>query len=215
MRERLLVLLAYGVAVSLLIVSGAGCVSCITYPGPQPALRYGMTEHEIRSHITPYCPSVQKALRDILGEPPYQPSRDGFDSIRDWVAYSIEYMCDHERWGEDYWQTPAETLLYSTGDCEDFAILLCSLLRAYGLTAEQVYVVIGVNGEDEPYGHAFLIESWYDAGDWRRIEPQTPARIGPGPRRFHLIDAELDKYEIIIAFNDLYYYAESYPWDEY
>jgi predicted transglutaminase-like cysteine proteinase len=70
-------------------------------------------------------------------------------------AFLIDCMSDEERRSEDYWQTPEETLSYSTGDCEDFAILLCFLLRAYGIDAEQVYVALGVDNEEQ--GHAFLL----------------------------------------------------------
>lgn len=63
--------------------------------------------------------------------------RDGFDDIRNWVAINIDYMSDEERWGVSmYWQTPEETLSLRTGDCKDFAIILASLFRAYGVDAE-------------------------------------------------------------------------------
>jgi len=125
-------------------------------------------------------------------------------------------MDDDERWGEDYWQTSEETLSYYTGDCEDFSVLLCSLLRAYGIGAEQVYVALGVDDDDN--GHAFLIEDWYLDGEWRRIESQWNAQ--PSSWRLWLglptanPDSGLDEYEITAAFNDLYYYDESFPWDE-
>jgi hypothetical protein len=154
-------------------------------------------------------------LQGILGDPPYEPSQVGFDDIRDWVATNIDYMPDEKRWGEDYWQTPEETLSHSSGDCEDFSVLLCSLLRAYGIDAERVYVVLGIDNEE--YGHAFLIENWYHDGEWRRIESQALAQLSAwhswfGPPKAHP-DSELYEYEITTAFNDLYYYDESFPWD--
>jgi hypothetical protein len=160
----------------------------------------------------PECTSVNEALRDILGDPPYVPSQAGFDDIRDWVATNIHYMSDEERWGRDYWQTPEETLLYRTGDCEDFSILLCSLLRAYGIDAEQVYVALGVDGEED--GHAFLIEDWNHDGEWQRIEPQAPAQFSSRHTWFGLSnsDSRLDEYKITAAFNDQYCYDESFPW---
>jgi len=211
MKGRLLILLTCGAALGLLMVSGAGCVSCVIYREGPTTVRFDMTEYEIKSYITPECPWVEEALRDILGDPPYETSKHGFDDIRDWVFYDIDYMCDEERWGQDYWQTPEETLFYRTGDCEDFSTLLCSLLIAYGIDAEQVCVVIGADDEE---GHAFLMEDWYRDGEWRRIEPQAPARVLPGPGKSHPVDAELDEYEIILAFNDLYCHDESFPWDE-
>jgi len=162
-----------------------------------------MTESQFKSYVTPQCPWVEGTLLGIFGDPPYEPSQDGFDDIRDWIAINIDYMSDEERWGEDYWQTPKETLFYNTGDCEDFSVLLCSLLRAYGIDAERVYVALGFDNEEN--GHVFLVEDWYHDGEWRRIESQAPAQYP---------DFKLDEYEINTAFNDLYYYDEAFPWDE-
>jgi hypothetical protein len=207
LKKHLLIPLAYGATLGLLIMSGLSCFSCVFYIESPTGYGLPTTESEFKSYITPENPWVQGTLQGILGDPPYQPSQIGFDDIRDWVADNIDYKSDESRWGEDYWQIPEETLSYGTGDCEDFATLLCSLLRAYGIDTERVYVALGVNGEE--YGHAFLIEDWYHDGVWRRIESQAPASW---PRKTHP-DSELDEYEITTAFNDLYYYDESFPWD--
>lgn len=213
MKKRFLIPLACGAALGLLIMSGLSCISCIIYQASSIAHELPMTESEFKSYITPECQSVKEALQDILGDPPYELSQVSFDNIRDWVAINIDYMSDEERWGEDYWQTPEETLSYCTGDCEDFSTLLCSFLRAYGIDAEQVYVALGVDGEED--GHAFLIEDWNNDGEWQRIESQAPAQLSSWHTWFGLPnpDSKLDEYEITAAFNDLYYYDESFPWD--
>ena len=213
MKKRFLILFACGAVLSLLIVSGLSCVGYIIHPASFIADWLPATEPEFKSYITPECPSVKEALQDILGDPPYEPSQAGFDDIRDWVATNTVYMSDEERWGRDYWQTPEQTLSYRTGDCDDFSILLCSLLRAYGIAAEQVYVVLGVNGGQD--GHAFLIEDWYHNGEWRRIEPQAPAHFSSWHSWFGISnpDSRLAEYEITTAFNDLYFYDKSFPWD--
>jgi len=218
MKKRFLTLLACGAALGLLIVSGVSCISCIFYPeNPTTGHELPTTGSEFQSYITPECPWVVGTLQGILGDPPYEPSQVGFDEIRDWVATNIDYKSDEERWGEDYWQTPEETLSYYTGDCEDFSVLLCSLLRAYGIDAERVYVALGVDGDDEEPGHAFLIENWYQDGEWRRIESQAPVQLSFWHLWFGLPtanpDSGLDEYEITAAFNDLYYYDEFFPWD--
>ena len=215
MKKRFLTLFACGAALGLFIVSGLSCFSCIIYPESPIGNWLPATESEFESYITPECSWVEGTLQGILGDPPYEPSQAGFDDIRDWVADNIEYKSDEERWGEDYWQTPEETLSYSTGDCEDFSILLCSLLRAYGIDVERVYVILGVNGEED--GHAFLIEDWSNDGEWRRIESQASDQLSSWHSWFGLpnLDSRLDEYEITAAFNDLYYYDESFPWDEY
>jgi transglutaminase-like putative cysteine protease len=208
MKKRFLIRLALGAALGLLIVSGLSCFNCVFYTESPIGHRLPTTESEFEAYITPECPWVKGTLQGILGDPPYEPTQAGFDDIRDWVANNIDYKSDEDRWGEDYWQTPEETLYYNTGDCEDFSTLLCSLLRAYGIDAEQVYVALGIDAEE--YGHAFLIEDWYHDGEWWRIESQAPASRPPKAHP----DPELYEYEITAAFNDLYYYDESFPWDE-
>jgi predicted transglutaminase-like cysteine proteinase len=208
MRKRLLILLVSGIILGLLAVSGSSCINYIVRPESSAGSWLPATESEFRSFITPECTSVNEALHDILGDPPYELSQVGFDDIRDWVATNIDYVSDEKRWGKDYWQTPEETLSYRTGDCEDFSILLCSLLRTYGIDAERVYVALGVvNGKD---GHAFLLEDWYCDDEWRRVESQSPAQLSSWNSWFGLptLDSRLNEYEITAAFNDLRYYDD-------
>jgi predicted transglutaminase-like cysteine proteinase len=213
MKKCCVVLFICGVTLGLLIVPGLGCIAYYENPTTTP---FGMTESEIKAYIAPNCTLVQDCLQDILGDPPYELTKAGFDAIRDWVAANIEYKSDEEQWGvEEYWQTPEETLSLCTGDCEDFAILLCTLLRAYGIGEEQIYVAVGV--DNKGYGHAFLTEDWYLDGEWRAIEPQAEAEpFSPGQRfkDFNLADFLLLRhYDIIAAFNDARYYDESFPWE--
>lgn len=211
-RKGFSILLLCGAALTLLLVSG---LSCVTYQSPT-GTPFDMTESEIKAYITPNCTLVRDCLQGILGDPPYEPTKADFDAIRDWVAVNIDYVSDEEQWGvEEYWQTPEETLSLQTGDCEDFAILLCTLLRAFGIDDEHIYIAIGV--DNDGYGHAFLIEDWYLDGEWRAIEPQVeaePSRPGRRFKDFNLADFLLLRhYEIIAAFNDFLYYDESFPWD--
>jgi len=214
MKKRFLIIFVSGVALGLLMVLG---LSCVAYDGSPTTTPFDMTESELKAYITPNSTLVLDCLQDIVGDPPYEPTKAGFDAIRDWVAVNIDYVSDEEQWGVlEYWQTPEETLSLHTGDCEDFAILLCTLLRAYGIGAEQIYVAVGI--DNEGYGHAFLIENWYLDGEWRAIEPQVGTQTFPPGRRFKdysLVDFKLLRdYEIILGFNDSYYYDESFPWDE-
>jgi len=52
------------------------------------------------------------------------------NKIMDYVYETIKYQPD---WGLDYYQSPEETLKKGTGDCDDKAILYCSLARQVGL----------------------------------------------------------------------------------
>jgi len=208
MNKRFLITLACGIMLGLLMISSSGCINYIVRPESSIESWLPATESEFKSYVTPECPMVKEALRDILGTAPYELSKVGFDDIRDWVATNLDYMSDEKRWGRDYWQTPEETLTYGTGDCEDLAILLCSLLRTYGIDAERVYVALGV--DDGKDGHAFVLEDWYCDGEWRRVESQSPAQLSASDSWFGLPtpDSRLNEYEITAAFNDLCYYDD-------
>lgn len=119
------------------------------------------------------------------------------ESILEWVSDNITYKDDKDTWGiSDYWQTPEETMLLRTGDCEDFTILAMALLNSIGIYSELVLcdVADGMNGkewEDEPDreigGHAMLwiFESneqlSYTLKDWKHnmgyYEPQTGRKV--------------------------------------
>jgi hypothetical protein len=62
---------------------------------------------------------------------------DAFDWVRDHIVYTDD--------PNDYWQSAGETLSWRTGDCEDYAILLASMIQDMGGNAR-------VNVID---GHAF------------------------------------------------------------
>jgi hypothetical protein len=214
-RKRLLIILAFVALLGSVIMSGLSCVSHPVYPASPVDDWLPATESEFKSYIAPESRVVEETLQSIVGDPPYTLSQPGFDAIRNWVADNIAYESDEVRWGKDYWQTPEETLSSKTGDCEDFSILLCSLLRAFGIEAHQVYVAVGVDGGDD--GHAFIMENWYRDGEWRRIESQAPAQLPSYLRLFfsesHL-DSRLDKYEITVVFNDVYCQDGPITWDE-
>jgi hypothetical protein len=103
-----------------------------------------------QTYITPFNPTVLAKL-DELTNKEYTNEKFGknFDRVYYYVS-SIIYTYDKAKWGvEDYWQTAEQTINDGTGDCEDHAILLQSLLEAllyktYGyIPNETVYMVCG------------------------------------------------------------------------
>lgn len=88
-------------------------------------------------------------------------------ALRDWVGNNIEYKYDSEVYGKEHWQLPKETIQRRTGDCEDYAILLCSLLRADGWDSNSVYVILGEKSNSY-HGWVKIIWNGIEYG----IEPQ-------------------------------------------
>lgn len=104
----------------------------------------------------------------------------------DWVAYHMQWVADPYPPG-DVWTSSDQQYAEitpgapgsGTGDCEDFSILLCALLRFHtqgGIPAERVWVqagIIVVPEEDKPpvFGHAYIVYKTEKRGIFY-IEPQ-------------------------------------------
>lgn len=144
-------------------------------------------------YITPNDPLVLQTLTNIT----MNPLIPDWIEIRDWVANNIEYTADSEAHAvKEYWQFPNETLTLRTGDCEDFSILLCSLLRANGWNENEVYVVIGA--KDELY-HGW-VKLNIDAIGWQSLEP------GAGALNTLVGDfLSLSGFKAMYIFNDIYF----------
>jgi len=127
-------------------------------------------------------------------------------AIRDWVGTNIKYEYDQTQFNTiDYWQFPLETIKSRKGDCEDSAILLCSLLRSEGWKPEDVFVVVG---EVEGVGHAWVTAKIND-------NPIYPIWINMEPTSGGLIISQL--LDFTSGFNELigkttraYYFNDVY-----
>ncbi|MBA7468414.1 hypothetical protein ES707_03664 [subsurface metagenome] len=123
------------------------------------SVRYG-DWHDLREFVQP-------DNHDILAV--YSQSGPDPWGLYNFVCQNVQYVADI---GE-FWKSPSEVLASGTGDCEDSANLLTSLLRCGGLNA---YTALG---EYQGYGHAwtvqngFIYESTY-----------TSARLVPDPEDY-------------------------------
>jgi transglutaminase-like putative cysteine protease len=121
----------------------------------------------VKLFVTPREPSLV-ALKDEVLKDTAVKLKDWI-ALRNWVGNNIEYRHDEDVYGvREYWQFGEETVGLRTGDCEDFSILLVSLLRAAGYSADDVYVVIGKNAEGY---HAWVKVNLETLG-WYDLEPQ-------------------------------------------
>ena len=100
-----------------------------------------------------------------------------FEYIRKEIEYVTEgnpkkwrYPKSYLSFKFDFWQLPKETIEWRKGDCEDVSILLCAMMRAAGVPASDVKVVVGtVQGM---FGHAWIE---FKKGDtWYALESTCP-----------------------------------------
>lgn len=177
--------------------------------------RYGNQGLDVREFVLPGGLMVSQALEGIwVGE-------DGLESLTwrcwDWVCRAIEYpplpYPDYHReeaflrgvslpWlgfmrikrstKYEFWQFPFETIDHGLGDCEDTAILLCSLLRN-PLSPDEVQVAVGTYAG---YGHGWV--SLVKDGE-RYVLETTLDRAPPGGPYQVL---ELHPYRPLLYFND-------------
>jgi predicted transglutaminase-like cysteine proteinase len=142
-------------------------------PANAPASRQPATIAQMERLVTPGDPLVKQGVQEALAP---TPGYSEFESIKRWAISHCAYKTDADNYGvPDYWATPAESITRGCGDCEDFAILLCSLLRAYGVPADEVYAAVGYTPEGE--AHAWLVEKYY-TGIWRKLDTQSASSYG-------------------------------------
>jgi len=101
--------------------------------------------------LTPLAKEVQKIVSAVSGETLEAVGPRLFE-----VNLGVRYVLDREVHGvEEFFQYPFETLALKTGDCEDQAYLLASMLTAAGVP--NVLVVFGtaeINAQR--FGHAWV-----------------------------------------------------------
>ena len=69
-------------------------------------------------------------------------------SLFDYVSTNVEYVSDpHD---SDYWATPAETINTGAGDCEDYALLMASLVESIG-GSSRIYLT-----DDHAFAAAYI-----------------------------------------------------------
>jgi hypothetical protein len=148
-------------------------------------VRYDNRFHSIRSLVQPFDPDVVELAGILHGAPDFIEASHAF-------VHSFTYY--QEEVG-DYWRTPRESMDQKGIDCDDSAILLCSLLRNY-IPANQVFCAVGmwVKGGNRG-GHM-----WVDVR-----EPGKPRQILESTAASDRMPYGL--YEVSALFNDEYTFA--------
>jgi len=177
----------------LLVLVSSGCSPRFTSTGTTG--KYVYFPVDPRQLITVEDPAIRQALTTITSNK--KDYRSDFRKLQDWVASHITYSQDSYY----HWQTPVETLEKRSGNCKDFAVLLCTLSRAAGIPAADIYVAIGKDRSNR--SHAFIIEKWL-LGRWQVIEPQVGGFIISDLSSMDTAD----RYVITSRFNDESYLGE-------
>ena len=148
-------------------------------------VRYDGQYHNIKNLVQPDDPEVRDIARVLV-------------QANDFVAAAQEFVnsfTTYETEVGDYWTEPRELLEAQAGDCDDKAILLCSILRNY-LPADQVYCAFGLWALDgETTGHMWVVAEGEDGED-RIIEATA------GPER-----KTRGRYVLHGIFNDKYAFS--------
>lgn len=149
-------------------------------------------------YITPRDPIVKNTVASIIENKFFL--YPGWMAIKDWIANNIEYSSDNDRHGGEYWQLPRETIQSGHGDCEDFSILMVSLLRADGWSIDKVYAVVGKPKTSDGFWHVWVRLN-VDIIGWQNLEPQ----LGTIGWLFLLDYFWLNDFEDVYGFNDIDY----------
>jgi hypothetical protein len=132
--------------------------------------------------------------------------------IADFVAEHIAYpQKPAKRPAEDPWQFPDETLVLETGDCEDRALLIASLLLASGISSFHIRVALGklVVGKLHK-DHAWVMYK-SETGEWMPVDPPPAADRLQAASRRQAAPTEPPRYEPFFLFNDVHLWAVRRP----
>jgi len=112
------------------------------------------------------CKTPIESLDEFVGEPIYE-----FEMIPDlglqtvsevmvWVADYVQYQSDAIHYpASEYWQSPAQTYVWRTGDCEDFSILAMYLIYRDVLKTPRM---MAGTLFDDPHAWVEVDEQWWE-----------------------------------------------------
>lgn len=111
------------------------------------------------------------------------------EAVNRWVN-AKPYVSDQENWGrDDYWERIDEFLSFG-GDCEDYAVAKYALLRALGIAAEAMQVMVAI---DQRNGEVHAVLAVHDGDGIILLDNQTD----------QLIPAEMDGHlQMRVAVNE-------------
>lgn len=127
-------------------------------------LRVGTSQNG-QSFITPDDPEISAKVQEITGGYSEEEIWKDYARLFQWTMRNIKYSLDSPipllpesvdgtlEWGKDFWRTPVETIRDATGDCEDIALLLTSMLLNYNQRRYPVWIVGIMTFGSDPRAH--------------------------------------------------------------
>ncbi len=166
----------------------------------QVDVRLGLTPEDRQSFITPTDSLVSAKVLEVTGgysEDVNEYWRD-CERLYRWVVSNISYSSDSYMpllpeiisgeliWWQEYWRIPEETLGDETGDCEDMALLLASMLLNYNEGEYPIWLLEISSSVPEYKGHmavAFPVQGGnlaildpagnYYTGQYGALQPES------------------------------------------
>ena len=135
--------------------------------------------------------------------------------VTEFVSKKVEYRLTK---GLDPWQFPDETLKLRSGDCEDRALLIASMLLASGISSFNVRMALGrfrawFGRKHEDIDHVWVMYK-DEAGKWQVIEPaaHAPRREKPDKEGERAAMPDSAEYIPFFIFNDVHLWTmQSHP----
>jgi hypothetical protein len=149
--------------------------------------------NQINDKIEPFNVEVRTMAAASAKKYPGQYNIYQICSLFDDTKENIQYISDPR--GKDLWSTPGDTLKVGAGDCDDYAILLSSLIESIGGTS-RIYltdthafaaVYIGNNTKEigtaigEYYGPVPIYYTTDEYGSWLMMDPTSSIYAGGLP----------------------------------
>jgi predicted transglutaminase-like cysteine proteinase len=129
-----------------------------------------------------YHPCVIKEWKNMLAMLQDKSLDEQLDEVNDW-ANKYPYIVDQLNWGiNDYWETPYE-FMEINGDCEDYAIAKYYSLRAIGVPADRMRIMIVQDLNLGGIIHAIL--GVYDDDDNLLILDNQSKHVIPALKIYH------------------------------
>ncbi len=115
-------------------------------------------------------PLIRERALTIVGAVPGKDFRGEIDRLFVWVRDNVRYTRDVR--GVETVQTPAKTLEYMQGDCDDQVTLLAALLESVGIEAR--FKAVGFS--PGTFQHVYLEAR--DNGNWIALDPTEQVATG-------------------------------------